>query len=156
MKPSVQKAPLDLSLVIEEDEAETDEKEMTLFFSQESSAAPAPSAHLTFTSVTSLQVTRDADSEPSSNPAEQERVAQALIDSRCYDLTVLPLADVSTAYCQSHPGTLDDDVQDAREVMTPLDDEMVLSQPVDVVLLTSLFVSGLVVVVYLINRSRNR
>lgn len=30
------------------------------------------------------------------------------------------------------------------------------SQPVDVVLLTSLFVSGLVVVVYLINRSRNR
>lgn len=30
-------------------------------------------------------------------------VEQALIDSRCYELTVLPLADVSTAYLQSSP-----------------------------------------------------
>ncbi|PCH35262.1 hypothetical protein WOLCODRAFT_139833 [Wolfiporia cocos MD-104 SS10] len=38
---------------------------------------------------------------------EEERIAQALIDSRCYELTVMPLADVSEAY--EVPPRVDDD-----------------------------------------------
>ncbi|KAK7676167.1 hypothetical protein QCA50_020878 [Cerrena zonata] len=107
VKTSVQKAPLDLSRVIEEDEDQVDEKEVIVLLAQESASSSSVSH-------------RNVDTEP--RKAEEERVAQAQADSRCYELTVLPLADVSTAYCQSHSS---DDVRDAREVMTSLDEEIV-------------------------------
>ncbi|KAI0078364.1 hypothetical protein K474DRAFT_941696 [Panus rudis PR-1116 ss-1] len=53
--------------------------------------------------------------QTSADLAEQERVAQAIIDSRCYDLTVLPLADVSEAYSQT-PATNDEIIAAAEQL----------------------------------------
>ncbi|RDB30664.1 hypothetical protein Hypma_005789 [Hypsizygus marmoreus] len=50
---------------------------------------------------------------------ERERLSQAQIDSRCYELTVTPLADVSQAYEEC-----------PRIVQTPADDDNVKFQPV--------------------------
>ncbi|TDL22805.1 hypothetical protein BD410DRAFT_839499 [Rickenella mellea] len=51
---------------------------------------------------------------------EEATVAQAHIDSRCYELTVLPLADVSTAYLQTSEGKSPAPTEkDATEAVTP-------------------------------------
>lgn len=44
---------------------------------------------------------------------EKERVAQSLADSRCYELTVMPLADVSEAYSPAVSAA--DEVKDVEE-----------------------------------------
>ncbi|CAL1699534.1 unnamed protein product [Somion occarium] len=52
---------------------------------------------------------------------EEGRVAQALVDARCYELTVLPLADVSRAYCQSSDSSsIDDEIVAAGEKLKTL------------------------------------
>lgn len=52
------------------------------------------------------KVDEEVEEEKESEPAKEKghrNISQAEVDSRCYELTVMPLADLSKAYEQSPP-----------------------------------------------------